>query len=334
MNKLLIYGDIGGTKTILQIAEIRNGEVHEQFTHRYNSRTYATFSDIVKDFLNRSGTTTINQPVAACFAIAGPVVAQQAKLTNLPWQINSTDIADEFSIPVVKLINDFEAAALAIELLSPDDLVTLQGGKAQAQAMRVVLGAGTGMGVAWLAWLAGRYFPFATEAGHIDFAPANKLQISLFETLQNKFGHVSVERLLSGSGLTHIFDFLQMNLAAFPGLTQINLDEDSGATITTLALAHKHPVALKSLDLFAEIYGAYAGNLALAGLCRNGVYIAGGIAPKIINLLNSGGFMRAFRDKGRFSALMSEIPVHVITNPRVGLLGAKREAHNLLNIQD
>ncbi len=334
MNKQLIYGDIGGTKTILQIAEIRNGEVHEQFTHRYNSCTYATFSDIVKDFLNRSGTTSINHPVAACFAIAGPVVAQQAKLTNLPWQINSTDIADEFSIPVVKLINDFEAAALAIELLSPDDLVTLQAGKAQAQAMRVVLGAGTGMGVAWLAWLEGRYFPLATEAGHMDFAPANKLQISLFETLQNKFGHVSVERLLSGSGLTHIFDFLQMNLAAFPGLTQINLDEDSGATITTLALTHKHPIALKSLDLFAEIYGAYAGNLALAGLCRNGVYIAGGIAPRIINLLNSGGFMRAFRDKGRFSALMSEIPVHVITNPGISLLGAKREAHNLPNIQD
>ena len=122
-----------------------------------------------------------------------------------------------------------------------------------------------------------------------------------------------------------------MDLAAFPGLTQINLDEDSGATITTLALTHKHPIAIKSLDLFAEIYGAYAGNLALAGLCRNGVYIAGGIAPRIINILSAGSFMRAFRNKGRFSIMMHEIPVHVITNPRISLLGAKREIYNLLN---
>jgi len=337
LNKQLVYGDIGGTKTILQLGEIRDGVVCEQFTAHYNSYTYVTFSDLLKDFLNRAGAAkTIHNLIAACFAVAGPVVAQQVKLTNLPWQINSIDITNEFSIPVVKLMNDFEAAALAIEMLSPDDLVTLQAGKAHAQAMRVVLGAGTGIGVAWLTWLKDRYFPLSTEAGHMDFAPTSRLQMSLLETLQNKFGHVSVERLLSGSGLTHIFNFLQMNPAALPGLTQINinLDEDSGATITTLALTHQHPVAIKALSLFAEIYGAYAGNLALAGLCRNGVYIAGGIAPRIINILNSGGFMRAFRDKGRFSALMSEVPVHVITNPGISLLGAKREAHNLFNIQN
>ena len=327
MNKQIIYGDIGGTKTILQLAEIRDEAIHQQFTKRYDSSAFVTFSDMLREFLNQTGTA--KHPVAACFAIAGPIVAQQAKLTNLPWQISSAGIAEEFSIPVVRLINDFEAAALAIESLSPGDLVTLQTGQAHAQAMRVVLGAGTGMGVAWLTWLEGRYFALSTEAGHMDFAPVNELQVQLFKALHNKFGHVSVERLLSGSGLTNIFDFLQMNAAMASDLAPISLEKDSGAAITALAQNRKHPVAIKSLDLFAEIYGAYAGNLALAGLCRGGVYIAGGIAPRIINILSSGGFMRAFRDKGRFSALMNEIPVHVITNSEICLLGAKQEAHNL-----
>jgi len=332
MRKKLIYGDIGGTKTLLQLVEIRDGEIHQQFTKRYDSSAFVTFPDMLRDFLNQTG--TVNHPVAACFAVAGPIVAQQAKLTNLPWQISSTGISDEFSIPAVKLINDFEAAALAIESLSPNDLVTLQTGQIHAQATRVVLGAGTGMGVAWLTWLEGRYFALSTEAGHMDFAPVNELQIHLLKALHNKFGHVSVERLLSGSGLTNIFNFLQMNAAMDSDLAPINLEEDSGAAITALAQTRKHPIAVKSLDLFAEIYGAYAGNLALAGLCRGGVYIAGGIAPRIVNILSSGGFMRAFRDKGRFSALMNEIPVHVITNSEICLLGARQEAHNLLNSWD
>ncbi len=337
MSKHLIYGDLGGTKTILQIAELSDGlgggKVCEQFTHCYDSRTYNTFSDMLKDFLYEFGTArttrTTSSPIAACFAVAGPVIAQKAKLTNLPWLIDSADITSEFSIPYVKLINDFEAAALAIEILPSDDLVTFQTGKVHEEEMRVVLGAGTGMGVAWLTWQEDHYVALSTEAGHIDFAPTNTLQIKLFEALQNKFGHVSVERLLSGSGLTNIFNFLQTDLAAISGLAQKNLDEDSGATITTLALTQNHPIALKSLQLFAEIYGAYAGNLALAGLCRNGVYIAGGIAPKIMNILSAGGFMQAFRDKGRFSAMMHDIPVHVITNPQISLLGAKQEAQRI-----
>ncbi len=329
MNKPFIYGDIGGTKTILALAEMRNGEIHQQFTQRYLSHSFEQFPHLLTDFLHQS--QAVAHPVAACFAIAGPIVAQQATLTNLPWQISSTRIAQEFSIPAVKLINDFEAAAFAIEDLTPNDLLRLQTGKTHDHAMRVVLGAGTGMGVAWLAWLNDRYIPLSTEAGHMDFAPTNKLQMCLLESLHIKFGHVSIERLLSGSGLTHIFNFLQMSQTTPPGLTATHLKEDSGATITTLAQTHQHPIAIKSLHIFAEIYGAYAGNLALAGLCRGGVYIAGGIAPKIINILNSGGFMRAFRDKGRFTPLMNEIPVHVVTNPEISLLGAKREVHNLLH---
>ncbi len=333
MNKRLICGDIGGTKTILQLAEIADGDgtIQVLCTQRYDSLAFAAFADLLTDFLNRTGTfTATGHPHAACLAVAGPVVSQQATLTNLPWQISSSRIAQEFSLPAVKLINDFEAAALAVESLPPGDLITLQTGQPQAQAMRVVLGAGTGMGVAWLVWQNSRYVALPTEAGHIDFAPVTPLQIGLLEALQKKFDHVSVERLLSGSGLTHIFNFLQMNAAASPDLTPIPLEEDSGATVTMLAQTHKHPVAIQALDLFAGIYGAYAGNLALAGLCRGGVYIAGGIAPRITGTLSAGGFMHAFRAKGRFSALLHEIPVHIITNTQISLLGARREAHNLL----
>lgn len=325
----MICGDIGGTKTLLQAAEIRDGQARELFSRRYDNHKFATFSEILQDFLNRTGER--NFLLAACFAVAGPVVTQQAKLTNLPWQISSNDISTEFSIPSVKLINDFEAAALGIESLSSGDMATLQVGQSVAQSMRVVLGAGTGMGVAWLTWLEGRYFAVPTEAGHMDFAPTSELQIQLLQTLHNKFGHVSVERLLSGSGLTNIFKFLQMSSPTASNLAPIHLEEDSGATITTLALTHHHPIAIKSIQLFAEIYGAYAGNLALTGFTRGGVYIAGGIAPKIISILKLDGFMQAFRAKGRFSDLMLEFPVFIITNPEVSLLGAKQEARRLLN---
>ena len=330
MDKQLIYGDIGGTKTILQIAALREAEVHVQFTRHYNSNAYNTFSDLLRDFLDRPEIILTNSSlITACFAVAGPVVAQKVKMTNLPWLIDSAEIKSEFSMSSVQLLNDFEAAALAIEILSPCDLTTLQTGQMHAQEMRVVLGAGTGMGVAWLTWQGGRYVPLSTEAGHMDFAPSSKLQIQLLEALQNKFGHVSVERLLSGSGLTNIFNFLQSDSAATSNLAWKNLDEDSGATITAFALTQHDPIALKSLELFTEIYGAYAGSLALAGLCRNGVYIAGGIAPKLINILNTGRFIQAFRDKGRFSAMMHEFPVHVITNPEVNLLGARQEAQRI-----
>lgn len=334
MNQTLICGDIGGTKTLLQLASFSKGKKYYEFTHRYDSRDYTSFGDILKDFLNKSSAENeANHPVAACFAFAGPIVAQRTKLTNLPWQVDAADISVAFSIANVELINDFEAVAFAIDVLPVNDLVTLQTGNPQAQAMRVVLGAGTGMGVAWLTWHENRYVPLSTEAGHMDFAPANKLQIGLLEALQNEFGHVSVERVLSGSGLTRIFKYLQTHSTTPAEATPIHLSEDSGATVSKLAQEDNHPVAIQSLQLFTEIYGAYAGNLALAGLCRNGVYIAGGIAPKIIDILRSGGFMRAFSDKGRFSMLMRDIPVYVITNPKASLLGAERQAQHLAKVR-
>ncbi|SES94411.1 glucokinase [Nitrosomonas marina] len=331
MRKYIIYGDIGGTKTLLQMAECVGATFRANSLRRYRSGEYRSFADMLNHFLNEVGfDTTTCSPVAACFAVAGPIVDQRSQLTNLPWLLDAAQIARAFSIEYVKLLNDFEAAAMGVDDLAPEDLVMLQSGCAQPKAMRVILGAGTGMGVAWLIWHGNGYRPLPTEAGHIDFAPTNALQIRLLERLQNKFQRVSVERLLSGTGLTHIFKFLLENHTQSPDISQFQLDEDSGAAITALATEEKHPVAIKSLELFAEIYGAYAGNLALAGLCRNGVYIAGGIAPKIIDTLRGGAFIREFCRKGRFSGLMKTIPVQVIINPDISLLGAKNGARELM----
>lgn len=330
MSKYLIYGDIGGTKTLLRAARLTAGNTEPYHEQRYDSQAYDDFTDILTDFLAKAGMAKTNrQPASACFAIAGPIISQQAKLTNLPWLMDASVLATDFSIPKVKLINDFEAVALGIEKLSQDDLVTLQVGVKSEPAMRVVLGAGTGMGVAWLHWQDEHYIPLPTEGGHIDFAPTTPLQIELLGYLTKKFGHVSIERVLSGPGLTNIFNFLQADPSSFPNIDSIELEEDSGAIITTLAFEQQHPIALQALDLFVEIYGAFAGNLALVGLCRSGVYIAGGIAPRIIDRLTQGSFLRSFQNKGRFSALMNEIPVHVIMNSQVGLLGAGLEAQRL-----
>lgn len=332
MNKYFISADIGGTKVLLQAAEGTAGGMQVRYERRYPSRDYPDFSDMLRDFLDGAAMAGVGgNPASACFAVAGPITQQRASLTNLPWVMDSAVIAREFSIPAVQLINDFKAVALSIEILSANDLITLQAGESYNKAAGVVLGAGTGMGVAWLIWQGDRYIPLPSEAGHVDFAPTDELQDRLLQYLRKKFGHVSVERLLSGPGLTNIFEFLNLHHRNdVPEMTQASLGDDGAARVTDLAFNHKHPLAVKAMDLFVEIYGAYAGNLALSTLSRGGVYVAGGIAPKIIDKLKEGGFMKAFCDKGRFAALMGEIPVHVVMNPEAGLLGATREAQRML----
>ncbi|MDN5753260.1 MAG: glucokinase [Nitrosospira sp.] len=340
MTGYFISGDIGGTKTLLRAAKLSEGRTQVCYERRYPSPDYPSFSDLLKDFLDDAGESRMDgSPAAACFAVAGPIAQQRASLTNLPWVMDSAVIASEFSISAVKLVNDFAAVALSIEILPESELVTLQAGKPYAGEMRVVLGAGTGMGVAWLVRQGDRYMPLSTEAGHTDFAPADEMQDRLLQHLRKKFDHVSVERILSGSGLTNIFNFLSDSRfrdvpEAAPdnaqAMAQVGLDDDDAARVSELAFKHKDPIAMKAMDLFVEIYGAYAGNLALAGLTRNGVYVAGGIAPRIIDKLKEGGFMKAFCDKGRFSSLMTEIPVHVVMNTNAGLLGATQEAQRML----
>lgn len=320
---LILAGDVGGTKTLLAATQ-SNPEVSGcpkvLLERRYESRAYSDFFTVLRDFLNQLDSPRID---AACFAVAGPVEGSQVKVTNLPWRMDARDLEKRFGIPRVRLLNDFEAIALGIEALGPGDLVTLQPGQPAEHAMQVVLGAGTGMGVAWLTWRETHYAPLPTEAGHMDFAPANDLQSALFDHLKRKFGHVSWERVLSGPGLADIFRFLQGNIGASHGLAQMSLDDEGGAeTVSELALNRKHPIAVKAIELFIECYGAFAGNLALAGLTRGGVYLAGGIAPRIIDPLRQGAFIQSFCDKGRFAGWMQQIPVRVVMDPKAGLLGA------------
>jgi glucokinase len=234
-------------------------------------------------------------------------------MTNLPWAIDGRTIGAEFGIPGVRVINDFAAAASGVELLQAADLVHLQAGEAVARAPRLVIGAGTGLGVAHLFWAAGAYQVVAGEGGHAGFAPATAGQIELWRELHAQHGRVTVEDVVSGPGLLRIYEFVARGAgAAYAGLTPAAIVERAGAG---------DPVCLRTLDLFIACYGEVAGNLALGVLARGGVYIAGGIAPKIMTRLQAGGFLAAFNAKGVYTDEARKFPVAVVTNERLGLLG-------------
>lgn len=326
----VLAGDIGGTHTRLLLADVESGAIHVVVETQYASGAFDGLAPIIEAFLaSHRGGPRIE---AACFALAGPITetpaGQRARITNLPWQVDAPALAQTLAVPQVTLLNDFAAVGYGIEALADDDLVALQPGVAQAQAPRVVLGAGTGLGVAQLAWCGAGYTAIAGEGGHLDFAPRDAQQHALLQHLERKFGHVSYERVLSGPGLCAIHAFLRDGNAASTRAepkTAIGID-DPAAAISAAALAGRDALATAALALFVDIYGAFAGNLALLTLARGGVFLAGGIAPKILPKLQDARFLRAFTDKGRFAPLLADIPVRVVLNPRVGLLGAARVA--------
>jgi len=326
IKKNFLAGDIGGTKTLLRIFEAGGGILAER---RFDSAAFASLEQVVAAFLSDFPSLSL---AAACFGVAGPVEGGRANITNLPWQIDEASIAAEFRIPQVRLVNDFQAVAYGIEALENRDLATLQAGEPQECGVRAVIGAGTGLGEGFMVWQGGHYEAFPSEGSHADFAPADALQIELLRYLIARYGHVSYERLLSGPGLVNIFEFLcdslgQQATAALQSTMQAG---DPAAAISDCALRGEDGLAVSALDLFARIYGAEAGNLALKVLARGGVYIAGGIAPHIMGKLEDSEFLRAFADKGRFAGLLGDIPVHVVLNPKVGLMGAARVAERMV----
>jgi glucokinase len=330
---VVIAADVGGTHSKLALAV--SDEVGSRIVVRkvYASGEHAGFETILQQFLDEPEVMPHAADVCAgCIAVAGPVENGVARLTNLPWSIEEDDLARRFSIPQLSVINDFAAAALGIARLEVSDLLTLQVGVAVPHANRVIVGAGTGLGVAWLTWNEGRYCVHPSEGGHADFAPMDETQDRLLQHLRSELGRVSVERVLSGDGLTRIFEFLRQERgAAAPTqalLDAMALGDDAGA-ISKLALEKCDLLAQRALDVFASAYGAFAGNMALTALAHGGVYIAGGIAPKIAAKLEDGTFMRAFVAKGRLRSLLETIAVHVVINPYVGLLGATAEAGRL-----
>lgn len=319
----LLAADIGGTNVRLCLA--RPGESRFITEQIYASADFAAFADVLRRFLDACPTEPVT---AACFAVAGPVRAtaqgEAVKVTNLPWEISARALKQEFGFPKLRLINDFQAVGYGIEALAETDFVVLQPGNPAAGGPRAVIGAGTGLGQAVLVWQGDRYEAIATEGGHADFGPADELQIELARYLIKRFGRASYELILSGPGLVRLYEFLQGQwvVAASAAAAEVMQAADPAAAITQAALDRSDRLAVQTLDLFLRIYGAQAGNLALTAGATGGVYLAGGIAPKIIAMLKDGPFLTAFRSKGNMSAYVENIPVRMVMNPKVGLMGA------------
>lgn len=325
---LILAADVGGTKTLLQLLRREPDSAHgivPVAEQRYQSQAFDTLEEMVRRFLDESGQPA---PLSACFAVAGPVnqyaLGQRSQLTNLSWQLDSQQLADTLHIPHVSLLNDFQAIGYSLDALGAHELEPLQPRPAHEQAPRLVLGAGTGLGVCLVVPDGERYTSYATEGGHLAFAPLDIQQDALYYFLREQHLRVSYERLLSGSGLVNIYHFLLHEM----GYTDDPLlhGEDPAATIGKHALLGDHPLALEAVKLFMRIYGAFAGDMALGCLPTGGVYIAGGIAPKLLPLMQQGDFLSSFHQKGRMTPVMEPLPVQVITNPACGLLGAARYA--------
>ena len=327
----VLAGDIGGTKTLLQIAECKGGRCRALREQRFDSASYDSLSSIIHQFLKQEKKNSIR---AACFGIAGPIQerarGQFVKVTNLPWEVRGPELQRRFKFTCLRLINDFQAIGYGIEALKKKDRVVLQKGKAVKNGPRVVLGAGTGLGQGILIWDHDHYVPIATEGGHANFAPTNDLQVELTRYLLKTAGRTSWELVLSGHGLIQLYSFLKSR-GAVPESEEVAraMHGDDPAAITQAALMQNDPLANQALDLFVDIYGAQAGNLALTTGATGGIYIAGGIAPKIISRMTDGRFMRAFLNKGKMKKYVAAIPVQVVINSQVGLIGAVLAAARL-----
>lgn len=332
-----VAGDIGGTHSRLRLLESAGDDWRMLRERVFDSGAYASFEAVLREFLAAAAPL---QLASACLAIAGPVRERQGgqavEVTNLPWRLDSDVLATAFSIGCVRLINDFEAVGYGIGRLAPADVVVLQAGSPEASGPRAVIGAGTGLGQAVVVSVGGREQVIATEGGHADFAPTDALQAELWRQLREREEHVSYEHLLSGSGLMRLYEFVRARgtaseSAAVAGAMR---SEDPAAVISRHGLARSDALCEQALDLFVRIYGAQAGNLALAAGATGGMYVAGGIAPKILGRLTDGSFIAAFRAKGRMRGLLERIPVQVIVNPAVGLIGAAACAARLATASD
>jgi glucokinase len=322
---MILAGDIGGTHARLTYYRADDAACHFAPVHENNfaSREFRGLDEIVLKFVSDTGV----RPSIASFGVAGPVRNGRVETSNLPWIVDASRLAQELHLDSVSLINDLEAQAWGIQSLGPSDTVALNQPKNPVQSgNQAVVAAGTGLGEAGLIWDGGRHHIFACEGGHCDFAPRNESEIELLRYLLTRFGHVSYERIVSGPGLVNVYLFLKDTHRGNEQEPQWLRDEiaagDPAAAISNAAISAKSPLAEQALDLWISIYGAEAGNMALKVLASGGVFLAGGIAPKILPKLAGPLFMQAFLSKGRMQPLLEAIPVRVITNEKTGLLGA------------
>lgn len=317
---MILAGDIGGTKTNLALFDAEGEQLEIIAEKKFDSQAHAGLKEIVSAFLEKHR-LTVDQ---ACFGIAGPVRDERSVTTNLPWEIDARGLAKQFGFRSVNLLNDLEANAYGIVMLTADDFMILNQGIRDPIGNAAIIAAGTGLGEAGLYWDGRQHHPFACEGGHADFAPRNKLEAELLRFLLKRHTRVSYERVLSGPGLYTVYQFLRdTGCGEEPDwLAQELKHNDPSAVISQAALENRVALCTRAMELFVSLYGAEAGNLALKMMATGGMYIGGGIAPKIIQKLRDGTFMKAFTAKGRMKPLLEAIPVRVILNDKTALLGA------------
>jgi glucokinase len=317
---LILAGDIGGTFTRLAYFDTACGMSAPLAEGRFPSREAGSLEEIVGRFAGEHGLAAER----ACFGIAGPIREGRVRTPNLPWSVDAAKLARTLGIPEVLLINDLEANAHGIDLLGPEDFAVLNQGVPDPAGVIAVVSAGTGLGEVVAYWNGTAHHPIPSEGGHADFAPRTELEAELLLYLRAAHGRVSIERVVSGPGLRNIYRFLRdiRHIPETPAVAEEMRRGDPSAAITRAALAGECHLCGQVLDLFVSLYGAEAGNVALRSLATGGVYLGGGIAPKIIERLKGPGFMLAFTAKGRLSPLLETIPVRVILNDRTALLGA------------
>jgi len=316
---MILAGDVGGTKVHLALYDFTDGELKHQRDKIYPAKDYAGLEEIVREFLVAEKIT------AACFGVPGPVRDGRLRLTNLPWTLDSRELSANLKIDYVFLINDLQANGYGIAELGPEQVYTLSDGDASQIGNRSLISAGTGLGEAFLIWDGRSHEPYPSEGGHADFAPRNEDEFDLLRFLRQKYnGRVSSERVVSGQGITNCYEFLRdgRGMEEPAWLAERFQNEDMNAVITDCALKAKNQLCEHALDMFVSAYGAQAGNLALTVLSVGGIYIGGGIAPRILEKLKDGTFMRAFTDKGRLSQLLVSMPVRIILESRCALVGA------------
>jgi glucokinase len=320
---MFIAVDLGATKTLFALAERAGTTVRLHRERRYEDDAFATFEAMAARYLEEAGAAAVQ---GVCIGAAGPVAAGRVRLTNRDWTLDAGALAARFGWTRVAIVNDFAAAASGVSALGADDVETLQAGRPEADAARVVLGAGSGLGVAYALPEPNGWRVVAGEGGHAGFAPETARQARLAEHWRARAGRVSAEFLVSGPGIERIYaherSLCTAPASALDAALDAALARGEGAAAITAAAARGDPLAEAALDLFAECYGQVAGDHALAVMAAGGVYVAGGIAPKVLPHLRGGGFLRGFRAKGPQAALMERFPVHVVTHPALGLLGA------------
>ncbi len=321
---MLLAGDIGGTKTHLAIFSLAEGPRRPVAEAIFPSAAYNDLADMVREFVSQSHFTV----EYASFDVAGPVVGGRAQLTNLPWIVDSAALAADLKLNRVWLLNDLQATAYAVPQLSPSDLDTINKGEPAEYGAIGVIAPGTGLGEAFLVWTGNAYMAYASEGGHTDFGPHNETEIDLLRYLIKRYGHGGYERICSGIGIPNVYDFFRESGYApeSPEMAQrLAAVTDRTPIIVQAAMDANNPdpLAVATMDMFVSVLGAEAGNLALKVLATGGVYLGGGIPPRILPLLHSGRFMEAFTRKGRFSEMISHIPVHIILT-QAALIGAAR----------